>query len=176
MSKFNRGIIQVYTGDGKGKTTAAFGLALRALGHGLKVCFIQFLKGELSVEGCWLALKKNRNFKFVSFGTKNFITGKPSGEDHLEATKALIKAKECILNKEYDLVILDELTVALNLNLIELNEVIRILNSKPKNVELIITGRNAHPKIIELANLVTEMKNIKHPFEHGIQSRKGIEF
>lgn len=176
MPKLQRGIVQVYTGDGKGKTTAAFGLALRALGRGLKVCFIQFLKGDLSAEGCWLALKKNQNFKFASFGTKNFITEMPSKEDRLEANKALIKAKECILNKKYDLVILDELSVALNYNLIELDEVIRLLNNKPKNIELIITGRNAHPKIIELANLVTEMKNVKHPLEDGLQSREGIEY
>jgi len=172
----DKGYIHVYTGSGKGKTTAAFGLALRALGRGLKVCFIQFLKGDLSAEGCWLALRRNQNFKFVSFGTRNFIMEKPSKEDRLEASKALIKAKECILNKEHDLVILDELTVALNYDLIELDEVIQLLNNKPKNIELIITGRNAHPKIIEIANLVTEMKNVKHPLEVGIQSREGIEY
>lgn len=176
MPKLKRGIIQVYTGDGKGKTTAAFGLALRALGRGLKVCFIQFLKGDLSSEGCWLALRRNKNFKFASFGTKNFIMERPSKEDCLEASKALIKAKECILNKEHDLVILDELTVALNYNLIKLDEVLQLLNNKPNDIELIITGRDAHPKIIELANLVTEMKNIKHPLEVGLQSRKGIEY
>ncbi len=171
-----KGIIQVYTGNGKGKTTAAFGLALRALGRGLKVCFIQFLKGDSTDEGCRIALKNNKNFEFASYGTGKFIINKPSQEDRSEAEKALLHAKKCIQRKKHNLVILDELTLAVNLNLIELEEVIKIFKTKPKNVELIITGRNVDSKIIELADLVTEMKKIKHPYDRGLQSREGIEF
>ena len=176
MQKLRDGIIRIYTGDGKGKTTAAFGLATRALGRGLKVCFIQFLKNSEIGEGSAIFLKDADGFKFASYGTGKFILSKPIEEDHLEAEKAFLHAKESVLGNKYDIVILDELTQAIKLGLLKLEDVIDLLKKKPRNIELIITGRDADPKLIELADLVTEMKKIKHPYDKGLRAREGIEF
>ncbi len=176
MAKLKKGLIQVYTGNGKGKTTAVFGLATRALGRGLKVCFIQFLKGSKLGDGCAITLKNIREFEFASYGTGRFISEKPTEEDSEEAMKAFLHAKKSILSEKYDLVILDELTHAVNLDLIELTEAIDLLKGKPENVEIVLTGRDADPKLIEIADSVTEMKKIKHPYDKGIRAREGIEY
>ena len=176
MLKLRDGIIQIYTGNGKGKTIAAFGLTIRALGRGLKVCFIQFLKGNETGEGSVSFLKDAYGFEFASYGTGKFIESKPTEEDYLEAKRAFSHSKESILSNKYDIVILDELAQAIKLGLLELEDVMDLLKKKPRNVELVITGRDADPKLIELADLVTEMKKIKHPYDKGFKAREGIEF
>jgi cob(I)alamin adenosyltransferase len=175
--KIGFGLVQVYTGDGKGKTTAALGIALRAIGWGFQVYFIQFLKGKSTLkEGAFKALKKNFNFKHKAFGAGAFIIKKPSRKDYEEAKKALAFSRKVIMSKEYDLVVLDEITHAINLKLIAIEDVLDLIKNKPKNVELILTGRNAPKELLEIADLVTEMKMVKHPFEKGIYARKGIEY
>lgn len=175
MDKSKLGLIHIYTGCGQGKTTAAFGLALRAAGAGFKVCLMQFMKSGQYSE--IKALKKFKKIKIFQFGRKNFVNlKKPARTDIDLAQKGMKKAEEIIKSKKYDLVILDEVNVAINFKLIALNQLIELIKEKPKNVELVLTGRFAHPKIIKLADYVTEMKEIKHPFKKGILVRKGIDF
>ncbi|MGB9740841.1 MAG: cob(I)yrinic acid a,c-diamide adenosyltransferase [Candidatus Bathyarchaeia archaeon] len=175
MTKLEKGLVQVYTGNGKGKTTAAFGLALRAIGRGLKVYVIQFIKGGFDYGELYI-VDKLPNLKLKAFGRGKFITGKPSEEDVKLAEEALFLAEKVVKSGEYDIVILDEVNVALNLNLISLERVLKLIKSKPKHVELVLTGRYAQNEIVEAADLVTEMKEIKHPYNAGYQARKGIEF
>ncbi len=170
------GLIEVYTGDGKGKTTAALGLALRAAGHGLKVCIIQFMKG-------WPHYGELKAVNFVpgitlkQFGGPHFVDrNNPLPQDIEMAREALEEARRAMHSGLYDIIILDEINVALDFGLISLEEVISLLEEKPEKVELVLTGRNAHPEIIRRAHLVTEMKELKHPYRHGIVSRKGIDY
>jgi len=175
--KSERGLVQIYTGNGKGKTTAAFGLSLRALGRGFKVCFIQFLKGRMKLgDGAFLILKRVRDFEYASYGTGKFVIGKPSRRDFQEASKAFKHAKEAIMKGRYKIVVLDEITHAVNLGLIDINQVIELIRNKPSIVEIVLTGRSADPRLINVADLVTEMREVKHPFSHGVQAREGIEF
>jgi cob(I)alamin adenosyltransferase len=170
------GLVQVYTGNGKGKTSAAFGLALRALGRGLKVYVIQFIKGGFDYGELYM-VEKLPNIKLKAFGRGRFITEKPPEKKDVKlAEEALTLAEEIVKNDEYDIVILDEINVALNLRLVTLERVLKLIKNKPKHVELVLTGRYAPPEIIEIANLVTEMREIKHPFNKGYQARKGIEY
>jgi cob(I)alamin adenosyltransferase len=170
------GLVQVYTGNGKGKTSAAFGLALRAVGRGLKVYVIQFIKGGFDY-GELYVVDRLPNIKLKAFGRGRFITEKPPEKEDVKlAEEALTFAEEVVGNGEYDIVILDEINVALNLRLITLKRVLRLIKNKPKYVELVLTGRYAHPEIIEIAHVVTEMKEVKHPFNKGYQARKGIEY
>ncbi len=170
------GLVQVYTGDGKGKTSAAFGLALRAVGRGLKVYTIQFVKGGFNY-GELHAIKQLPNLKLRAFGRGRFIKEKPPRKVDMElAKKALEFAAEVVTKGEYDVVVLDEVNVALYLGLISVNDVIKLVKSKPKHVELVLTGRNAPAEIIAAADLVTEMKEVKHPFRKGVPPRKGIEY
>jgi cob(I)alamin adenosyltransferase len=170
------GLVQVYTGNGKGKTSAAFGLALRALGRGLKVYVIQFIKGGFDYGELYM-VEKLPNIKLKAFGRGRFITEKPPEKKDVKlAEEALTLAEEIVKNDEYDIVILDEINVALNLSLVTLERVLKLIKNKPKHVELVLTGRYAPPEIIEIANLVTEMREIKHPFNKGYQARKGIEY
>jgi cob(I)alamin adenosyltransferase len=170
------GLVQVYTGNGKGKTSAAFGLALRAVGRGLKVYVIQFIKGGFDY-GELYVVDRLPNIKLKAFGRGRFITEKPPEKEDVKlAEEALTFAEEVVGNGEYDIVILDEINVALNLRLITLERVLKLIKNKPKYVELVLTGRYAHPEIIEIAHLVTEMKEVKHPFNKGYQARKGIEY
>lgn len=174
--RLETGLVQVYTGDGKGKTSAAFGLALRAIGRGLKVYVIQFIKGGFDY-GELYAVKQLVNLKLKAFGSGKFITEKPPrAEDARFAREALELAEKVVASGEYDIVILDEVNVALNLKLIEIGDVVKLAKNKPKHVELVLTGRYAPPEIIEAADLVTEMKEIKHPFKKGVPPRKGIEY
>jgi len=169
-----KGLIQVYTGNGKGKTTAAIGLAIRAAGANYKVLFCQFLKSkEYSEIKC---LKKNDSIIIKQFGNPNFIYSEPSESDILEAKNGITYASKAIQSNEFDLVILDEINVVIYLKLIELRELFElIITPKPNSVELILTGRNASREIIEIADLVTEMKEVKHYFNNGIPARLGIE-
>ena len=174
--RLERGLVQVYTGDGKGKTSAAFGLALRAIGRGLRVYVIQFIKGGFDY-GELHIMHELPNFELKAFGRGKFITEMPpTDEDVKLAKEALELAKEVVNSDEYDVVILDEVNVAINLKLVDVNEVVDLIRGKPEHVELVLTGRNALPEIIEVADLVTEMKEIKHPYTKGIPPRKGIEY
>ncbi len=168
--------MQVYTGNGKGKTTAAFGLALRAIGRGLKVYVIQFIKGGFDYGELYIA-DKLPNLKLKAFGRGKFVTEKPAEKEDVKlAEEALALAEKVVKSGEYDIVILDEVNVALDLKLIKTEKVVELVKSKPRHVELVLTGRYAPKEIIEIADLVTEMKEIKHPFSKGQQARKGIEY
>ena len=166
-------MIQVYTGNGKGKTTAALGLALRASGAGLKVYIGQFVK-----RGCYSeikALKKLNNIKVEQFGVGCFIRRLPVKKDLLLAGEGLKKIEKIIAGRVYDLVILDEINVALKLRLVELNDVVNLIKKTPRKTELVLTGRHAHPEIIRIADLVSEIKDRKHYYRKGLKPRKGIE-
>jgi cob(I)alamin adenosyltransferase len=170
------GLVQVYTGDGKGKTSAAFGLALRAIGRGLKVYIIQFIKGGFDY-GELYAVKNLPNLKLKAFGHGKFVTQVPPSERDVELAKeAFNLATQVVESGKYDVIILDEINVAIHLGLLSPNEVVQLIKIKPKGVELVLTGRDASGEIIENADLVTEMKEIKHPFRKGVKPRKGIEY
>jgi cob(I)alamin adenosyltransferase len=174
--RLERGLVQVYTGDGKGKTSAAFGLALRAVGRGLKVYVIQFIKGGFDY-GELYVVKRLPNFKLKAFGRGKFVTDIPPKNDDIKLAKEAFElAKEVVSSGEHDVVVLDEINVALHVKLIETEEVVDLIRSKPKHVELILTGRYAPSEVVELADLVTEMKEIKHPFTNGVPQRKGIDY
>ncbi|NMA14661.1 MAG: cob(I)yrinic acid a,c-diamide adenosyltransferase [Clostridia bacterium] len=175
--KLEKGLIQVYTGNAKGKSTAAFGLTVRGAGHGFKVIIIQFMKtgnyyGEIT------GLKRlSPEVEVYSYGREGFIHRngvKP--EDIVLAHDALNHAERMMLEPETDILILDEINNALFFGLLTVKEVLEFIEKKPENVELVLTGRNAPTEIIERAHLVTEMKEIKHPYQLGIGSRKGIEY
>jgi cob(I)alamin adenosyltransferase len=171
-----QGLIHVYTGAGKGKTTSALGLALRASGHGMQVYIIQFMKGRIDY-GEIKACQDNPNITIEQFGRPQFVNkDNPKPEDVDFAKKGMERAKEIISSGEYDIVILDEINVALDFNLIELDDVLDMIEKKPAEVEIVLTGRNAHLEISKLANYVTEMLPIKHPYDEGQPGRKGIEF
>ncbi len=167
-------MIQVYTGNGKGKTTAALGLALRASGAGLRVYIGQFVKkgayGEIK------ALGKIRNIKLEQFGAGCFIKKSPTAKDFQSVKQGFLKAKEIIKKKSYDMVILDEINVALKLKLLSLKEVVELIENAPASMELVLTGRNAPAAILKVADLVSEIKDRKHYYKKGIKARKGIEY
>jgi len=169
-----RGYVQVYTGNGKGKTTAAFGLALRAAGAGLKVYIGQFLK-----KGEYSELNSINRFedliKIEQFGRKRFIGQEIREEDKELAKKGFKKIKEVIFSREYNVVILDEINVALYYGLLSEEDLINLIKNKPSDVELVLTGRHTSSQIIKIADLVTEMRKIKHYFSKGVTARKGIE-
>jgi len=168
------GYIQVYTGNGKGKTTASFGLALRAAGAGLKVYIAQFVKGMEYSE-----LKSIQRFsdliQLKQYGRRCFIHNDPAPEDFDAARDALNELKHIISSGTYHVVILDEANIATYYNLISVDDLLALLDVKPDHVEIIVTGRYAHEKLIERADLVTEMREIKHYYSQGIQARTGIE-
>jgi len=173
--KKSLGMVEVLTGNGPGKTTAALGHALRCIGHGLTVAMVQFMKID-SRYGEIKAIKKYLpRFRVFQFGRKKFIR-KPAKIDFRLAEKGLAKAQEIIQSGKYDLVILDEINVALWFKLLDLKEVCEIIKSRPKNVELVLTGRYAPKKIIDLADSVSEIKEVKHYFRKGVRARKGIEY
>ncbi len=169
-----RGYTQVYTGNGKGKTTAAIGLAIRAAGAGLKVLIVQFIKmGDYSEI---MALKRFSDLITVEqFGLGRFTNGKPKPEDIAAARKGLERVKAVMAMDEYDIIIMEEANVAVKLGLIAVQDLLNIIINKPDDKELVITGRGASPRIIENADLVTEMKPIKHYFQKGVPARVGIE-
>ncbi len=175
------GYIQVYTGNGKGKTTASLGLAMRALGRKWKVLIILFTKGGDNYG-------ELVSFRDLSPNIKNNLTIEQAGLDRIiysynkseDDEKEIIYgwniAKKAILNDEYDLIILDEINIVIDLKILDVNEVIKVLNNKPKRMEIVLTGRNANKKIIDIAHLVSEIKPVKHYWDLGVSARKGIEF
>ena len=171
--KTNKGLIQVYTGDGKGKTTAALGLAIRAAGHGMRVGFIQFLKSEACGEH--LFMSRCHAFDIVQISAGDSFT-KSQEQLSEEAQRTLVYAEEQMLTGRYDLLILDEILVAIHKGLISTAQVLDLLEKKSGSVELVLTGRYAPPEIVHRADLVTEMHMIKHPFNQGICARPGIEY
>ena len=177
--KKRRGLIIVYTGGGKGKTTAALGAALRACGHGWKVFMVQFIKGPWRYGELEAAKRLAPDFEIVLAG-KGFykIRGDRLPEEvHRQAAEeGLALCREKIASGEYDLIILDEINVAVHEGLIPVGEVLALLDAKPEPLHLILTGRNAHPRIIERADLVTEMREVKHPYAQGIPAQRGIEY
>jgi cob(I)alamin adenosyltransferase len=172
----SKGMIQVYTGTGKGKTTAALGLAMRAFGHGLKVYIIQFMKGNIRYGEVETARQLSPNVVLKQMGRETFVDrNNPDRIDIELAQKAFQLAKEVIGGGKYDIVVLDEINVAVDYGLISLETLLDLLDSKPAHVELILTGRSAKGEVIERADLVTEMVEVKHYYREGTHSRKGIE-
>ena len=172
-------MVIVYTGNGKGKTTAALGLALRAIGYGHKVCMLQFIKGSWHYGEMDSSKKLEPNFELIAIG-KGFVgildDNSPREEHEKYAAEALRICREKIFSEKYNVVILDEVNYAINLGLINVEEIIKIIKEKPSSLDLVLTGRDAKEEIIELADLVTEMKEIKHPFKSGIKAKEGIDF
>lgn len=174
--RFSQGMIQVYTGDGKGKTTAALGLACRAVGHGYKVLIIQFIKGNIDYGELETARRLAPHLTIRPMGRGCRIRRKSlDPEDVKLCHEAMLYAQRAIAGREYDIVVLDEINVAVDLGLLKKEEVLRLLDERPSDVELILTGRHAAQEIIERADLVTEMKEIKHYYRKGVESRTGIE-
>ena len=174
-SEIKRGLIMVYTGDGKGKTTAAVGQALRALGHGYRVFMIHFLKGK--DYGEYLAASHLPHLTVVKAGRDLFVNRENPDPVDLElAREGFNQAKKAVCGGEYDLVILDEINVAVDYKLIPEKELLKLLDKKPAAVDLILTGRKATTAVIKRADLVSEILAIKHHYHHGVQSRRGIEY
>jgi cob(I)alamin adenosyltransferase len=174
-----RGLVVVITGNGKGKTTSALGMALRACGHGLRVCIIQFMKGDIYA-GEWDGIKK------LDCEIELFATGKgfcgilgnpyPFAEHRDNADDALYLAREKMESGAVDLLILDEINNAIKLKLVELEQVLAILRDKPPLMHLVLTGRDAHPDVIELADTVSEVNEIKHAYRKGIEPQPGVDY
>ncbi|MCL4439975.1 MAG: cob(I)yrinic acid a,c-diamide adenosyltransferase [Firmicutes bacterium] len=171
-----QGLVMVYTGSGKGKTTAALGLALRAMGHGKRVFFLQFMKGSKEYGEVQIAPTLPL-LTLVQSGLETFvIKGSPSPEDLRLARQGLDMAKQAVGSGEYDLVVLDEVNVALDYRLFPLDEVLELIESKPSGLDLVLTGRYAPPQILEVADMVSDVQEIRHHYASGIQAREGIEF
>jgi cob(I)alamin adenosyltransferase len=170
-------MIHVYTGDGKGKTTAALGLCFRAAGHGKKSVIFFFMKGFIDYGELGAAEKMGGLMEVVQCGRASFVDKEnPDPIDVEMAQEGFAKARKAIESGDYDIVVLDELNVALDFKLIPLEEVLELIDALPEGLELVITGRYAKPEVIERADLVTEMREIKHYYRNGVQAREGIEF
>jgi cob(I)alamin adenosyltransferase len=179
LPETRKGLIIVHTGPGRGKTTAALGTALRAVGQGLKVLMVQFLKGSWHYGELDAAqMLGEERFKILPMGRGFVKVGeeKPDPEDVRMVEEAWKFAAEKIANGEYDLVILDEINYAISYKMLDPAVVAAELTKKPEMVHVILTGRNAHPSIVELADLVTEMREVKHPYQKGIVAQRGIEY
>jgi cob(I)alamin adenosyltransferase len=173
---FTKGLVEIFTGSGKGKTSAALGVMLRALGHGLRVHIIFFMKGSYPY-GERNMLPQLPNVSFQSFGHEHFVDPQNvQVEEREQASEALQAARAAIDSGKFDLVVLDEVNVAVAWKLIEVEDLLKLIDEKPQNVELILTGRHADQRLIERADLVTEMVEVKHPYQKGIKARKGIEY
>lgn len=169
-----KGYVQVYTGNGKGKTTAALGLSLRAACAGKKVFFGQFVKGmEYSELKCTEFME---NMEIEQFGRRCFIYDKPSEEDITAARTGLEKTNTILKSGRYDVVVMDEMNIALYFKLFTVEEAIKAIEERAAGVEVVITGRYAPKEIIDIADLVTEMKEVKHYYYNGVEARQGIEF
>jgi cob(I)alamin adenosyltransferase len=176
-AKNTQGLVQVFTGEGKGKTTAALGTVFRAAGHGFRISIIFFIKGHSS-QGEYRTLAALPNVKVASFGLRQFIhkNNVINPAEKAEAQAALAAAREDMTSGKFDLIVLDEINVAVFFNLIDVRDVLQLIKDRPARVELILTGRKADEKLIAAADLVTEMVKIKHPYDKGTKARKGIEF
>jgi len=169
------GCVQVYTGNGKGKTTAALGLALRAVGRGLKVCVFQFIKGGGRYGEHIAAEKLAPLLTIIQTGRPGWVNTKDITEDRQVAQEALVRAEELLTSAEFDLFICDEINGAVGFGLIDVEQVLELISRKPEKTELVLTGRNAHQQVIDAADLVTEMREIKHYYKAGVPARTGIE-
>ena len=179
MPETKKGLIIVHTGPGKGKTTAALGTAFRAVGQGLKVLMVQFIKGSWHYGELDAArMLGEEKFKILPMGRGFVKVGaeKPDPEDVRLVEEAWLFASEKIQSREYDLVILDEINYAISYKMLEAGRVVEALKQKPAMVHVILTGRNAHPELVECADLVTEMREVKHPYQKGIVAQRGIEY
>jgi len=171
-----KGLVEIFTGDGRGKTSAALGVVLRALGHDFRVCIVQFMKGSYPY-GEQKTLASLPNVTVAAFGRLSFVDPRNvQEEDKREAKKALDAAREAMLSGRYDLMVLDEVNVAAAWGLVGVDEVIKLVKDKPEGVELILTGRYADKRLVTLADLVTEMVCIKHPYDEGIGARAGLDY
>lgn len=169
-----KGYVQVYTGDGKGKTTAALGMALRACGHGMRTYVGQFMKGQFYGE--LEALRGHPCITMEQYGDVRCIHRDEVTPDHVaQARRGLERAREAMLSNEYDIVVLDEVNVAIWFGLLIVEEVLKFLDQRPENVEVVLTGRRAPRELIERADLVTEMREVKHYYQQGVLARNGIE-
>jgi len=173
------GLVVVYTGKGKGKTTAALGMALRAIGHNYKICMIQFIKGSWHYGEMSSSKRLEPEFELTAVG-KGFVgilDDKTPKEVHQKIAKEAIQiAREKILAEKHDIVILDEINYAVNLGLVDVSDVLDLIKIKPNKVTLVLTGNHVRQEVVDAADLVTEMKEIKHPFQRGIRAKKGIDF
>ncbi len=178
VPKTPRGLIVVITGNGKGKTSSALGMTVRACGHGLRTCIIQFMKGDLYA-GEWDGIKQLKGVELIATG-KGFcgLRGNPYPfEEHrANAQEAILLVKEKIASGKFDILIMDEINNALHLKLVDLKQVLEILQSKPPLMHLILTGRDAHPQVIELADTVSEVREIKHAFRKNVEPQPGIDY
>lgn len=171
-----KGCVQIYTGNGKGKTTAALGQALRTCGHGARVVMIQFMKG-CGFYGELEAVKHLPQMTIIQTGRPDYVyKGHETEEDFAEAARGMKEARDYVDNNGCDMLILDEINVAIDFGLITIDEVVRLINSKPESMELILTGRSADERLFGLADLITEMREIKHPYQTGMSARKAIEY
>ncbi len=174
--RLSKGMIQVYTGDGKGKTTCALGLAFRAVGQGFRVFMIQFLKGRETGEA-QAAARLAPEMTLRYFGRPGLVNLKsPAPEDLALVKEAWDLARQVITKGDHDLVVLDEINLVLTYNLVPLDQALEVLRSRPPWVEVVLTGRQAPPELVELADLVTEMRPVKHYYQAGVKSRRGIEW
>ncbi|MDD2900463.1 MAG: cob(I)yrinic acid a,c-diamide adenosyltransferase [Desulfuromonadaceae bacterium] len=171
----DRGCVQVYTGNGKGKTTASLGLALRAVGRGLKVCVFQFIKGGGKYGEHLAAEKLAPLLTIIQTGRPGWVNTKNITEDRQAAQEAFVQAQELLTSGDFDLFVCDEINGAVGFGLIEVEQVLELIRCKPEKTELVLTGRNAHERVIEAADLVTEMREIKHYYKAGVPARSGIE-
>ncbi len=178
-SSSNDGIVIVYTGNGKGKTTASLGVALRAIGHGLRVCMVQFIKGEWHYGELNSIKKLEPDFELIVAG-KGFIgiiDDDHAFEEHVRAARTALDIVEQKISLDtFDIIILDEINYAVHLGVLQLADVMKVIQNRPKRLSLILTGNHACEEIISLADLVTEMKEIKHPYKKGIKAKRGIDF
>lgn len=173
-----QGSIIVLTGEGKGKTTSALGMAMRAVGHGFRVAFLQFIKGNWKYGEMEAAKRLEPELELRPLG-EGFVHVDPENPDPKDvgvARKAWEVAKEKILSGDYFMVVLDEINYAISYGLLDPKEVIEVLKKRPPHVHVVLTGRDAHPDIVAIADLVTDMREVKHPFSQGVVSRKGIEY
>ncbi len=173
-----KGLLIVYTGNGKGKTTAALGMCVRAVGYNWKILMVQFIKGDWvygELEG-YKKLAPNLELKRMGKGFVRIMGDKKPIEDHIAAAKEALKFAGDNLDKDYDILILDEVNVAIKEGLVSASEVLEVVNNRPAYLHVVLTGRNASPEIIEAADLVTEMTEIKHPYQKGILAQPGVDY
>ena len=179
MPEIKKGLIIVFSGPGKGKTTAALGTAFRAVGQGLRVLMVQFIKGSWhygELDACRMLGEDRIKILPMGRGFVKIGVEKPDPEDVRMVEEAWQFASRAILDGEYDLVILDEINYAISYKMLDPLKVREVLNEKPERVHVILTGRNAHPSIVECADMVTEMREVKHPYQQGILAQRGIEY
>jgi cob(I)alamin adenosyltransferase len=174
-----KGLVIVFTGDGKGKSSAALGITLRAFGHKMYVSFVQFIKSQSDTGESRACERLAPEIEFVSLG-KGFVNccgnTAPLDEHKKAAAEALTAARQRIQSASWDIVVLDEINIAVKLGLIDISDVLDLVRNKPPSLHLILTGRDAHPDLIAAADMVTEMRDIKHPYNAGVPAQKGIDY